>query len=318
VYVWDCVEYAPSDGWAGELGMTKQEIQEQIVACAEKLGHTPSVMEFMKTTPISRRQVRRHFGSYTRALEACNLESPRSGGGGNRVPLEKLFLDWATVTQTLRKTPSMGEYEMLSKYSTRPLTRHFGSWRQVAYGLKQFAERSGLAEQWQAELALVGGTASGEAGGAAMVRSTSGPHLSTARLGRPAFGPPMWPGPMTHAPVNEQGVIFLFGAIAWQLGYVAQRWQAEFPDCELIRRVGEDRCQLVRAELEYESRNFLKHMHELSGCDMIICWKHNWPECPLEVLELRKVVTAEMFAAAFPAQLYAGWQQKKLAADERG
>ena len=20
---------------------------------------------------------------------------------------------------------------------------------------------------------------------------------------------------------------------------------------------------------------------------MIVCWKHNWPECPLEVLELR-------------------------------
>jgi len=26
----------------------------------------------------------------------------------------------------------------------------------------------------------------------------------------------------------------------------------------------------------------------VKGCDMIICWKHNWPECPLEVLELRK------------------------------
>jgi hypothetical protein len=23
---------------------------------------------------------------------------------------------------------------------------------------------------------------------------------------------------------------------------------------------------------------------------MIICWKHNWPECPLEVLELSKLV----------------------------
>ena len=23
---------------------------------------------------------------------------------------------------------------------------------------------------------------------------------------------------------------------------------------------------------------------------MIVCWKHNWPECPLEVLELSKFV----------------------------
>jgi hypothetical protein len=26
------------------------------------------------------------------------------------------------------------------------------------------------------------------------------------------------------------------------------------------------------------------------GCDLIVCWKHNWPECPIEVLELEKVV----------------------------
>jgi Homing endonuclease associated repeat len=297
--------------------MTKQEIQEQIVACAEKLGHVPSITEFMKMTPISRRQVRRHFGSYTRALAECNMESRGTGGGGNKVPLEKLFLDWATITQTLNKPPSMGEYEMLSKYSTRPLVRHFGSWRQVAYGLKQFAESHGLAEQWQPELGLVGGTSRDEAGGTAIVPATTCSHWPPALLSRPAYGPPMWPGPMTYAPVNEMGVVFLFGAIAWHLGFVAQRWQTQFPDCELIRRIGEDRCQLVRAELEYESRNFLKHMHDINKCDLVICWKHNWPECPLEVLELRKLISAEMFARAFPPQMYAGWQQKNLNADER-
>jgi hypothetical protein len=286
--------------------MTKQEITESIVSCAEKLGHVPSITEFMKMMPISRRQVRRHFGSYTRALEACNLEPPRSGGGGNKVPLEKLFLDWVAVAQGLKKIPSMGEYEMLGKYSTNPLVRAFGSWRQVPYGMKQFAERSGLAEQWQAELGLVGGTTGGEAGGTAMAPATISPHWSAALLNRPAYGPPMWPGPLVYAPVNEQGVIFLFGAVAWHLGYVVQRWQTEFPDCEAIRRVSQDRCQLVRAEMEYESRNFLKHMHDASKCDLIICWKHNWPECPLEVVELRTLVTPELFARAFPPELYGG------------
>ena len=23
---------------------------------------------------------------------------------------------------------------------------------------------------------------------------------------------------------------------------------------------------------------------------MIVCWEHNWPECPLEVLELKSLV----------------------------
>ena len=24
--------------------------------------------------------------------------------------------------------------------------------------------------------------------------------------------------------------------------------------------------------------------------DIIVCWEHNWPECPLEVIELKKLV----------------------------
>ncbi|HET9837927.1 MAG TPA: hypothetical protein VFR84_06805, partial [Candidatus Angelobacter sp.] len=163
-----------------------------------------------------------------------------------------------------------------------------------------------------------GGTGGGTADGTVQAATMMPPQWSPALLNKPGYGPPMWPGPLVYAPVNELGVVFLFGAIAWQMGYVAQRWQTEFPDCELVRHMGDGRCQLVRAELEYESRNFLKHMHDISQCDLIICWRHNWPECPLEVVELRKLVNAEMFARAFPPQMYAGWQQKNLTAGERG
>ena len=100
----------------------------------------------------------------------------------------------------------------------------------------------------------------------------------------------MWPGPLAYAPVNELGVVFLFGWMAPQLGYVVHRIQPEFPDCEAMRLVGEDTCELVRIEFEHESRNFLKHMHDVKGCDLIICWRHNWPECPMEVLELKKSI----------------------------
>jgi hypothetical protein len=33
----------------------------------------------------------------------------------------------------------------------------------------------------------------------------------------------------------------------------------------------------------------LESLIDVNGCDMIICWKHNWPECPLEVVELSKL-----------------------------
>ena len=46
-------------------------------------------------------------------------------------------------------------------------------------------------------------------------------------------------------PVNEQGVVFLFGAMAEKLGFVVLRMQTEFPDCEALMQVGEDRWERV-------------------------------------------------------------------------
>jgi hypothetical protein len=65
-----------------------------------------------------------------------------------------------------------------------------------------------------------------------------------------------------------------------------------FPDCEAIRRVAPDRWQRVLIEFEYESRNFRDHGHPSAARDIIVCWRHNWPDCPkhLEVLELSRVV----------------------------
>ena len=48
----------------------------------------------------------------------------------------------------------------------------------------------------------------------------------------------------------------------------------------------------LRIEFEYESRNFLRHLHDPSQCDIIVCWKHNWKGCPgeIEVIELGTVI----------------------------
>ena len=53
------------------------------------------------------------------------------------------------------------------------------------------------------------------------------------------------------------------------------------------------RLERVKIEFEFESRNFLLHMHEPNKADMIVCWRHNWEECPLEVVELRGNFSAE-------------------------
>lgn len=104
------------------------------------------------------------------------------------------------------------------------------------------------------------------------------------------YGAPMHFRCVLHEPVNEPGVILLFGLLAQELGFGIESVHASFPDCEAKRRTGLDTWEKVRIEFEFESRNFKSHGHDPAGCDLIVCWAHTWPECPLEVLELRAEV----------------------------
>jgi hypothetical protein len=97
---------------------------------------------------------------------------------------------------------------------------------------------------------------------------------------------------LRNEPTNENGVMFAFGRVADKLGFEVERIQTAFPDCEALREVAPGKWQRERVELELFSRNFLEHGHDPKGCDTIVCWVHNWPECPehIEVIELSKLM----------------------------
>jgi len=106
------------------------------------------------------------------------------------------------------------------------------------------------------------------------------------------FGQPINFRGLRHAPINEQGVVFLFGMVSYELGFIVEAVHAAYPDCEAKRCVDRrrDRWQRVRIEFEFRSRHFLEGGHDPKHCDVIVCWEHNWPECPLEIIELRRVI----------------------------
>ena len=116
--------------------------------------------------------------------------------------------------------------------------------------------------------------------------------LSWAKVDGPQYGPPIDFRGLRHAPINEQGVVFLFGMVSYELGFIVEAVHAAFPDCEAKRCIDRraERWQRVRIEFEFRSRTFRDHGHDPGGCDLIVCWEHNWPDCPLEVVELRKVI----------------------------
>jgi hypothetical protein len=109
---------------------------------------------------------------------------------------------------------------------------------------------------------------------------------------RPMLGAPTRPCGLAYEPVNEMGVLALFCMLSRQLGFVIESVQAAFPDCEAKMEVEPGRWQHFRIEFEYESRNFRDHRHDPEKCDLIVCWRHNWKDCPpnLQVLELSKVM----------------------------
>jgi Homing endonuclease associated repeat len=269
---------------------TREEIKAAIVKSAKRLGRAPSWNELAKQIHVKIWVMRRLFGSYTKALKECNLEGRASC---QRLELRALFEDWARVVRKSKKIPSSGEYAYLGKYSEGPLRKRFHGWQNVPNGMKRFVEEKGWQEKWKDVLELIA-EFHPPAGG----RKGKGKVLMTSQLakpakkleGRPVYGVPMRPCPLAYSPINESGVIFLFGALASELGFMVTRVQSEFPDCEAMRRIEGERCQRVTIEVEYESRNFLSHAHDVDGCDLIVCWRHNWPECPLEVLELKTVM----------------------------
>ena len=65
---------------------------------------------------------------------------------------------------------------------------------------------------------------------------------------RPTYGNPIDFRGLRHEPINENGVVFLFGMLARELGYSVEAVQAGYPDCEAKRQVGPGKWQRVRIE----------------------------------------------------------------------
>lgn len=109
---------------------------------------------------------------------------------------------------------------------------------------------------------------------------------------RPVYGAPAQAGWLAHAPLSEAGVAVAFGMMADLLGMQVVRVQTEFPDCEVLCEMEPGKWQRLRVEFEFESRNFVRHGHDADGCDIIVCWVHNWTACParIEVVELSRLM----------------------------
>jgi len=276
-----------------DMTSEQQDILDAIREVAEALGRPPSRREFLQSSALTEYRILKYFSSWREAVRAAGL-TPDST---NR-PLSPgvLLEDWGQLVRRFRRIPTRNQYRRDGTFSVGAFERKFGPWSGIPDRFREFASTR---PEWSDVVALLPAKASPVSSEIAASADADGesaapsPALRYAKLdGRATYGNPIDFRGLRHEPVNEGGVVFLFGMVARELGYYVEAIQAGFPDCEAKRQVSPNKWQRVRIEFEYESRNFRDHGHSLDGCDIIVCWRHNWAECPptLEVLELSRVI----------------------------
>lgn len=96
---------------------------------------------------------------------------------------------------------------------------------------------------------------------------------------------------IVYAPLNEAGVVLLFSKVMDDLGIVYE--SSPISGFDMIGRIKtEQGFELKHFEFEYRSSNFKIHGHDASMVDYLVCWEHDWTNCPegLEVLELKQII----------------------------
>jgi hypothetical protein len=109
--------------------MTREEIMTAIQGLAKKLERVPTLTELKTMTPVGRRGVRSHSTTYTNALIACGMLANKK----QRIGMDSLFGDWATVARQMQKLPTSTEYEEKGAHSAKAVIARCGSWKRVPH-----------------------------------------------------------------------------------------------------------------------------------------------------------------------------------------
>jgi hypothetical protein len=238
---------------------------------AVRIGKMPSRREFLRTTKLTTRAIERTFGTYYSLMQASGFEVSR--GAPRRLPDAVLLKRLRDAVKATNGIPGPEKFARVSRHDPRTVAKRWGGWDRALAALRDWLER---AEPGFLHLP-------------ALRQHCLGIKLPVPQPLVPRCGELVRFRALDHAPTSENAVIFLFALVAEDLGFVLETLGAGFPDAVGRRRV-DDGWRHVRIEFEHQSRNFRIHGHDPRGCDLVVCWEDNWPECPVEVLELKRVI----------------------------
>lgn len=272
------------------MKITKDFIIEKIKEISKQKGTSflPKKV-FIVESGISEYEYLKHFNTWNEAVIAAGLETQDFAKPYEK---EELFQNLKEVFEKSEGLCSRTKFNKISSISHDSYRRHFGSWQEALVNFKKWLENNKYDYPWVAELPDNLSSEIIEENQEITSEETDFKKQWNASTGN-KYGSFLNFRGLQHAPINEQGVVFLFGMVCLELGFIVEAVQSGFPDCEAKRRIDnkKDYWERVRIEFEYRSSNFQEHGHNPTKCDLIVCWEHNWKECPIEVIELKKVLS---------------------------
>jgi hypothetical protein len=247
---------------------------------ANKLGvNTLSKSQFDNQNPdIKSYTIASLCGGWDKALKEAGLN--RHENFRDEIGLEMLAKEFLRVTVEINKIPTVNQLTRRSKFCKNTFTRKFGSYSNfkldvAKYIMKTF-QISDVIKNILDEIILSEKTNNNN-------EIDAPAHHRGQSLGFRAF---------VFAPTYEAHVASIFISVADELGFEIISQREAFPDCEARRITNKQRGRYKPCliEFEFNSSDYKKHKHPIKGCDLIVCWHHDWDDCPIEILELSKEI----------------------------
>jgi hypothetical protein len=233
---------------------SKESIIDELKRLAEELRKKDltdeDVRKFGRVSPSTIRKV---FGNFNEAKRQAGLEVIKQMNTSD----DELIEDLLRIYRELGRRPSQRDVEEHGKYSPSTYNRRFGGIVKAFYRALE-------------------------------ISSEEKSECGRAKA-RPIYGELINFKGMRYAPLNREGVIFLFSKVSEALGFIIESISGTFPHCDAVRKVdyGWER---VKIGFEYKSSDFQKHF-DTGEYDIIVCWEHDWADCPkgIEVISLKEV-----------------------------
>jgi len=218
----------------------------------------------------------RKFGTWVKALSAAELRVSPHAFETQEVPFKNLVADFMKVAQDLGHAPTLIQLSRRSKHGQYLFSKKHGGYPAFKSKVASYLLNQGMSiPDW--------------------LDIREEPHKVTsseAPIRAHEHGRILGFRSIAHEPTYEQEVVGLFTLVADELGFEILCLREEFPDCEANRKIPGPRKRYKKCLIEFELRSsdYYRHKHPINGSDLVVCWLHDWTECPIEVLELKSAI----------------------------